>query len=56
MPFGLCNTPTTFQRMMNDTMPNILHKIVTAYVDGICVNSRTLDEHLNLDEFPASCA
>jgi hypothetical protein len=41
MPFGLCNAPTTFQRMMNDILRDILYKFVTVYLDDICVFNRT---------------
>jgi hypothetical protein len=46
MPFGLCNAPATFQRMMNDILRDFLHKFVTVYLDDVCVYSRTLEEHL----------
>jgi hypothetical protein len=37
MPFGLCNTPATFQRMMNDIFRDFLHKLVTVYLDDVCI-------------------
>jgi hypothetical protein len=37
MPFGLCDAPTEFQRMMNDVMRDFLHKLVTVYLDDVCV-------------------
>jgi hypothetical protein len=42
MPFGLCNAPAKFQRIMTD----FLHKFVTVYLDDVCVYNRTLEEHL----------
>jgi hypothetical protein len=46
MPLGLCNAPTTFHRMMNDILCDVLHKFVTIYFNDVCVYSRTLDEHM----------
>jgi hypothetical protein len=46
MPFGLCNTPATFQRMMNDILRDFLHNFVTIYLDDVCIYSRTLEEHM----------
>jgi hypothetical protein len=46
MPFGLCNAPATFHRMMNDILRDFLHKFVTVYLDDVCIYNRTLEEHL----------
>jgi hypothetical protein len=46
MPFGPCNPPATFQRMVNDILCDFLHKFVTVYLDNVCVFSRTLKEHM----------
>jgi hypothetical protein len=46
MPFGLCNAPVTFQRMMTNIMRGFLHKFVTVCLDDVCVYSCTLEEHL----------
>jgi hypothetical protein len=46
MPFGLCNAPATFQRMMNDILRDFLQTFVTLYLDDVCVFNHTVEEHL----------
>jgi hypothetical protein len=46
MPFGLCNAPPTFQRLMNGILRVFLHKFVTVYLDDVCIYNRTLIEHM----------
>jgi hypothetical protein len=46
MPFGVCNAPTTFHRMMHDILHDFLHKLVIIYLVDVGIYSRTLDEHL----------
>ena len=41
MPFGLCNAPTTFQRLMNSTFSDCTNEFVTIYLDDILVYSKT---------------
>ena len=46
IPFGLANTPSTFQNYINNVLgPDILDVFGTAYVDNILVYSQTLKEH-----------
>lgn len=44
MPFGLCNAPSLFQRMMNNILSG--HQRAAAYIDDIVVTSTTWKEHL----------
>ena len=46
MPFGCCNTPITFMRIMNDIFRPLLDDVVTVYVDNILVFSKTWEEHV----------
>ena len=46
MPYGLCNAPTTFQRLMQKTLPG-LGSFCSVYVDDIIVFTSTVEEHLD---------
>ena len=46
MPFGLCNAPATFQRMMNEIFKDIDWTTGGTYIDDIIVASDTFDDHL----------
>jgi hypothetical protein len=46
MPFGLCNAPATFQRLMNEVLEGILWDFVVVYLDDLNVYSATFDQHL----------
>ena len=51
MPFGLCNAPATFQRLMDMVLSGLQWSSCIVYIDDIIVVGRTFDEHLfNLKE------
>jgi len=45
MPFGLTNTPSTFQDMMNHILSDLLDVGVLAYMDDILTYAKTEEEH-----------
>jgi hypothetical protein len=47
IPFGLCNTPTTFMRLMNDVLHPYLDSFFIIYLDDILVYSATWEEHIS---------
>ncbi len=46
MPFGLCNAPGTFQRLMDCVLAGLQWNTCLVYIDDIIIYSRTFDEHL----------
>ena len=47
MPLGLTNAPAMFQRIMNLTFSDMLHKCVCVYLDDILVFSEMEQQHLH---------
>ena len=46
MPFGLCNAPATFQRLMDTVLMGLNFDICLAYLDDIIVFSHDLQSHM----------
>ena len=46
MPFGLCNAPSTFQRLMECVLRGLTWQIALIYLDDVLVYSCTFEEHL----------
>lgn len=46
MPFGLTNSPFSFQTLMSNVLRGLNWKSVLVYVDDISIFSRSFDEHL----------
>ena len=46
MPFGLCNAPATFQRLMEVVLSGLARDCCTVYLDDILVIRITFEEQL----------
>ncbi len=47
MPFGLCNAPSTFQRLMELVLAGLKWEVCLAYLDDVVVFGRTFEEHFH---------
>ena len=51
MPFGLCNAPATFERLMENVLAGLSWKTCLVYLDDIIVVGKTFEDHMkNLEE------
>ena len=46
MPFGLCNAPATFERLMERVLANLPLQTALVYLDDILIPGRTFSHHL----------
>ena len=46
MPFGLCNAPATFQRLMNSALSGLHGNSCLVYLDDVIIMGNTFKDHL----------
>jgi hypothetical protein len=46
LPFGLCNAPATFERLMETVLRGLTYDSCLVYLDDVIVVGRTFQEHL----------
>lgn len=47
LPFGLCNSPATFQKLMTHALHGLEWDICLVYIDDLIIFSRTFEDHLH---------
>ena len=47
LPFGLCNAPATFSRLMEHTLEGLSWEVCISYLDNIIIFGRTWKEFLH---------
>jgi len=49
MFFGLTNSPSTFQTMINKIFQDlVMEGVVCVYLDNICIYTKTMEEHCRI--------
>ena len=47
MPFGLCNAPATFQRLMDSVLAGLQWSACLVYIDDIIIMGKSFDDHMS---------
>jgi hypothetical protein len=47
MGFGLCNSPSSFTRLMTKVLDPFIHIFVIVYLEDICILSNSPEEHFD---------
>ena len=47
MPFVLTNSPSTYQRMMEESLSDLHLKICSIFIDDVIIFGKTYEEHLD---------
>ncbi|UYV68342.1 K02A2.6-like [Cordylochernes scorpioides] len=55
MPFGLCNAPATFERMIDSVLGSLKWNMCLCYLDDIVVYAPTFEEHIHRLQIVLSC-
>ena len=56
MPFGLCNAPATFQRLIVNVLKHLIGLVVLVYINDLLIYAETPEQLIEISLLFSSCS